>query len=292
MTAAQPDLVGPWVNEKLDALGRYLDYYTKVLKNQPWRTIYIDGFAGAGRAALRGVSEREGFFVGPDAGELKLIDGSPRVALGIANPFDRYVFIEPEATRAAQLQGLRTEFAGSRQIDVLCQDARSGIEWVLSQNVNRRTHRGVVFLDPFGANLDWSIVQVLAASGVFEVVINFALHMAIQRMLPNSGEFQSSWRKRLDAYFGTPDWYSEVYASRMGLLGRFPEKRGNYLVRLLRLYRNRLREAFGYVADPRLIRNTHGSPLYYLLWAGPHPRGLNGANYILRMGEHVADAGN
>jgi len=45
--------VGPWAKEKLDALARYLDFYTKVLKNQRWRTIYLDAYAGGGRAVLR-----------------------------------------------------------------------------------------------------------------------------------------------------------------------------------------------------------------------------------------------
>ena len=50
-----PDIavVGPWAKEKLEALERYLDFYTKVLKNQRWRTIYVDAFAGGGRALVR-----------------------------------------------------------------------------------------------------------------------------------------------------------------------------------------------------------------------------------------------
>lgn len=47
-------VVGPWAREKLDALARYLDFYTKVLKNQRWRTIYLDAFAGGGRCSARG----------------------------------------------------------------------------------------------------------------------------------------------------------------------------------------------------------------------------------------------
>ena len=46
---AEPPEVGPWAKDKLDALARYLDYYTKVLKNGPWRTVYVDAFAGGGR---------------------------------------------------------------------------------------------------------------------------------------------------------------------------------------------------------------------------------------------------
>ncbi len=45
-------VVGPWAKEKLDALGRYLDFYSKVLKNQSWRTIYVDAFAGGYGATI------------------------------------------------------------------------------------------------------------------------------------------------------------------------------------------------------------------------------------------------
>jgi len=88
--------VGPWAKEKLDALARYLDFYTKVLKNQPWQTIYLDAYAGGGRALIR--AEERTASSGPDlfgatppidVDARELIDGSPRVALAAANPFDR-----------------------------------------------------------------------------------------------------------------------------------------------------------------------------------------------------------
>jgi three-Cys-motif partner protein len=289
MNTERLDAVGPWAKEKLEALARYLDFYTKVLKNQRWRTIYVDAYAGSGRAALR-QSVRDVMSLledEPDAGLVEYINGSPRVALGIANPFARYVLIEPDPGRAARLEALRDEYRGSRQIDVLRQDAASGIEWLLTQNIGRNTHRGVGFLDPFGADLDWAVIQALANTRVFEVAINFTLNMAIQRMLPNSGEFQPGWRDRLDAYFGTSAWYGAVYEDRAQLFGTRIEKRPDYLENLLELYRGRLKEAFGYVSQAKVIQNTRGVPLYYLLWAGPNRKGLEGANYILSMGERL-----
>ncbi len=121
-----------------------------------------------------------------------------------------------------------------------------------------RTHRGIAFLDPFGAKLDWASIQKLADTGLFEVVVNFALSMAIQRMLPNSGEVPEGWASALDSYFGGRAWFEEVYQRRDGGLfatGGF-EKRPDYSERLLKLYRARLRSAFGHVSTPRLIRNT------------------------------------
>ena len=220
-----------------------------------------------------------------DEDQLALINGSPRVALDLENPFTRYIFIEPDPTRAAELEALQVEYGASRRIDIRAEDAASGIRWLTSQRISRRTHRGVAFLDPFGAGLEWSTIQALADTGFFEVVINFALNMAIQRMLPNSAVFQAGWRDRLDAYFGTAAWYDEVYENRSNLLGKEVVKRDGYLERLLSLYRSRLKEAFGLVSQPMLIRNTKGNPLYYLLWAGPNRKGLQGANYILSMGE-------
>ena len=43
---------GSWTIEKLDILESYLDAYTTVLKNQPFKLMYIDAFAGTGRIEL------------------------------------------------------------------------------------------------------------------------------------------------------------------------------------------------------------------------------------------------
>jgi three-Cys-motif partner protein len=293
-----PDIavVGPWAKEKLEALERYLDFYTKVLKNQRWRTIYVDAFAGGGRALVRAEPAQGNesiplFEPEPvsDVDRSELIDGSPRVALNVANPFSRYVFIENDPVRCDELEAVKIEFETERQIDILLANAADGIAWVTDKPISKATHRGVAFLDPFGANLEWTSIEKLAATGIFEVVVNFALSMAIQRMLPNSGVIPDAWAKTLDAYFGSRAWFEEVYRERNGGLFNTSgfEKREDYADRLLQLYRARLKTSFGHVSTPRMIRNSKGAPLYYLLWAGPHSKGLEGANHILSMGESL-----
>lgn len=287
--------VGPWAKEKLAALSRYLDFYTKVLKKTPWwQKVYFDAYAGGGRAVIRRAATAEpenanqvaflDDFASLDPEERELIDGSPRVALATANGFDRYVFVDPDPARAAELRALQAE--SGKPVEVLELTASEGIEWLLTQKISKKTHRGVAFLDPFGAKLDWDSVQKLAATGLFEVFVNFALDMAIVRMLTNSAELPPAWMDRLDRYFGGRQWFDEVYHKPEGLFGLGGlEKREDYRERLLELYRSKLRDAFGFVSTPRLIRNTRGAPLYYLLWAGPNKKGLEGADYILKMGE-------
>ncbi|MEC9346492.1 MAG: three-Cys-motif partner protein TcmP [Pseudomonadota bacterium] len=289
--------VGPWAREKLGALKLYLEYYTTALKNKRWRKIYVDAYAGGGRAVLRKSSVKftanDGMVLFDDVADgenIEFIDGSPRVALQLQNPFDRYVFIEPDKRRFEELRQLKSEFFGKRTIDLLNCSSSEGISWLLSKNLRRSTHRGVVFLDPFGADLPWSVVQRIGRTEMFEAVINFPLPMAIVRMLPNDGRVPEAWASRLNAFFGTSSWKDAVYQKNSEQLFEFPElvKIKDYDRKLLDLYISNLKLEYKNVASPRLIRNTKGTALYYLLWAGRHPLGLKGADHILKMGERVA----
>jgi len=43
---------GPWTQLKLDVLRKHLHFYAKALKNQNFRLIYIDAFAGSGSSTF------------------------------------------------------------------------------------------------------------------------------------------------------------------------------------------------------------------------------------------------
>lgn len=286
-SSKQPE-VGPWAKVKLEALRKYLDYYTKVLKNQPWRTIYVDAFAGGGKARVRkGSDEPEPIALWqeqpPDPEQQEFINGSPRIALDLANPFSRYVFIDSNDARIAELQALQSEYGDTRTISIRPGIAQDEIDWVLSRRISKATHRGVAFLDPFGAHLPWKSIEALAATELFEVLINFPLHMALARLMKNDGAIPQGWRTQLNEFFGGDEWYSDVYESDGRLFEMGPSKRDGYLDRLLDRYRQQLKSAFGHVSKPKLVTNTRGAPLYYLLWAGPHKKGLEGADYVLGM---------
>ena len=120
-----------------------------------------------------------------------------------------------------------------------------------------------------------------------EVLINFPVAMAINRLITKSGVVPEKWSEQLTKCFGTDEWRAISYQVRSTLLGPEVIKNDGVADSLLRLYMSRLRTIFPHVATPRLIRNTRGAPLYYLIWAGPHKLGLKVAEYILRQGERV-----
>jgi len=273
--------VGPWAREKLDALGQYLDFYTTVLKKQGrWLqgTIYVDAFAGPGLARIRTkskTSEPAGLFdQNRDSAEAEFLKGSPRVALEITNPFSLYLFVERDSQRIVELESIKAEYGDRRQIIVQEADANVALKAWLASGIDWRHHRAVVFLDPFGMQVSWFTINALAKTKAIEVIINFPLGMAIQRLLTRSGEISEGWRISLDTFFGSQEWRKITYEECEDLFGPRTSKVGDAGLRILEWYRIRLRQAFGHVSTARLIRNTRGNPLYYLIWAGPHERGV------------------
>jgi three-Cys-motif partner protein len=288
--------VGPWAKEKLEALGQYLGFYTTVLKNQDhWLrgTIFVDAFAGPGLSRVRTNPKTDapaGLFAtdaDSDNAEIEFLKGSPRVALDIENPFSAYVFIDNDKKRIAELNALKVEYGTSRDITVQEGDANVGLQNWLASGIDWKRHRAVVFLDPFGMQVPWSTIEALAKTKAIEVIVNFPLGMAIQRLLTKSGDIPKGWQISLDTFFGSPDWRHLVYQEGEDLFGPKLNKVSDSGTRLLEWYRGRLKKIFGHVSTARLIKNTRGNPLYYLIWAGPNATGLKGAEHILSKGEKL-----
>ncbi len=294
--------VGPWAAEKLECLGKYLSAYTTVLRKQGWwceRYLYIDAFAGGGKAQLRQydgepIAVPNALFDTPEITDdiectTDYVVGSPRVALEIKYPFSEYVFVEKSTVRISELEKLATEFGTSRNITIYQGDASEQIlrNILHSGKYNWKKCRAVAFLDPFGMQVPWSTIEALGRTRGIELILNLPIGMAIQRLLPKNGEFSEEKRAKMDAYFGSNDWYDIVYRQEVDLFGPKVTKVDQTGEKLAKWYQRRLKEVYGFASKPRLIRNTRGSHLYYLLWAGPNKAGSNIAKDVLAQGEAI-----
>src|SRR3546814_12861976 len=88
-----------------------------------------------------------------------------------------------------------------------------------------KSTRAVAFLDPFGLQVPWSTIEALSKTKAIEVIVNLPVGMAIQRLLPNSGDFAPDKRERLSEYFGSPEWEAVLYGESSGLFGVRSEER-------------------------------------------------------------------
>lgn len=280
--------VGPWAKQKLDALQAYLNAYMNVMKNQRFDLVYVDAFAGTGVARVRRAEAQDDTFDSllddEDAREAdEFIMGSPLRALGLSRQFKHYFFIDRDPRRIAMLEKLKGTYPG---VDIRPKegDANEAVQEIAA-HFGRWNLRGVAFLDPYGAHLHWATLEALAATKKFDVIINFPLDMAINRLLKRAGDLPITWRQQLDLCFGGQEWHPAVYEVTDGLFGEKVVKREDARERLLDLYVDKLRSAFGHVAGPSLVRNTRGAPLYHLIWASSHARGQPIAKHILKFGE-------
>jgi len=98
------DTIGPWSRDKLNLLGKYLQAYVTIFKNQEWCRgyYYIDAFACSVKLRLR------------DADAQEYIDGSPLVALKLDPPFSGYFFVEISPWRVERLQELVRTYSDSK----------------------------------------------------------------------------------------------------------------------------------------------------------------------------------
>lgn len=284
--------VGPWAKQKLDALESYLSAYHRVMQNQRFKLIYIDAFAGAGWSRVRnGSPDEAGLDLTFDddwaAAEDEFIAGSPVRALTTGRGFDQHYFFDADPRRAELLANLKLEYPG-KMIEVEVGDANAGVQALARRFQVSPLARGVAFLDPYGPNLHWRTVQALADTGKVDVIINFPLAMAINRLITKNPEIPENWVRLLDECFGTHEWYDLAYEETTDLFGGEGVRKSEATAeRLLALYHGRLKEAFGNVVSPSLVTNTKGTPLYYLMWAASNPKGAPIADYIMRLGKRV-----
>ena len=284
---------GDWTDTKLGILRRYLEAYSTALKNTPFKTAYIDAFAGTGYRTLE-QSEGEGHLLFPDLAEEStqgFLEGSARMALKVNPGFDRYLFIERDANRCAQLDSLRNEFPDlAKSIQIKQGDANKVIREICEKNWTSR--RAVLFLDPYGMQVDWLTIEKIAGTGAIDLWILFPLGIGINRLLPRSGQIPAGWRRRLDLFLGRDDWYQAFYKEETvtDLFGKEEttivkarvEEIGDYFI-------DRLKSAFpGVAPKPKVLMNSMNCPLYLFCFAvgsqNPQARAiaLRIANHILK----------
>jgi len=277
---------GAWTDEKLKVLEGYLSAYTTALKNTSLRKGYIDAFAGTG---YRDAPDPSNLL--PDLMDEEpqtLLDGSARIALRTEPPFDGFVFVEQHGGRRAQLEQLKDEFPEHRDaIQIRGGDANERIQEICALDWQRR--RAVLFLDPYGMQVEWRTIAAIAATKAIDMWLLFPLGIGVNRLLTRTGEIPLSWRERLTTLLGRDDWYDEFYRAETttNLFGDDETSVVRASIDTMGKYFNeRLRSVFFAVADePKVLRNSKGSPLYLLCFGAGNEKGsrvaLKIANHLL-----------
>lgn len=280
---------GPWTERKLKCLRDYLSAYRTIFtgneKARYFRTWYVDAFAGTGSRTT--TTDLPLLDLDEDTEAKEYQDGSARIALGLSSPFDRYLFVEKSRRRAGELRHvIKADYA---QLDDRCcirtGEANEEIrKWCAERNWKKE--RAVVFLDPYGMQVEWTSIQALAATKGVDL---WHLFPGIARLLRNDGKVDEKWGARLDILLGTDAWRERFLPKRIrtGLFGDIENvERAATEEAIKSFIHERLATCFGKsVGRGLILRNSKRSPLYFLCFAASNERGaraaLNIANDIL-----------
>lgn len=284
---------GDWTQKKLDIVAKYLAAYTTALKKQSFVTAYVDAFAGTGYRANSAAEETHGeeslfFFDIAQPEAQQLLDGSARIALNTEPRFSKYIFIDRDPEHCAELEKLKADFPDkAADITVIEGDANAAIV-KLCDETDWRSFRAVMFIDPYGMQLEWATIDKIAATEAIDLWLLFPLGVGVNRLLTKSGVIPPGWRHRLDVLLGTTEWSKELYRveKSLDLFGTEADHTVKASLEVIgRYFNDRLKTIFvGVAEEPAVLRNSKGSPLYLLCFAAGNEKG---AAIALKIAEHI-----
>lgn len=238
--------VGPWAKRKYHFLGRYLQMFSQGMKDKWPERHYIDLFASAGLARVRGTNE--------------IVRSSALIAATVPHSFTSLQFCEKDERKASALTQRLDALGVLDRARVLCGDVNQLIDDILSPVPDRRA-LNVVFADPYGLHLDFETVGKIAAKRC-DLIILLADNMDALR---NWGTY----------YAGNPDSTLDRFMGESGWRELLLSAGGDRVAQTFReRYQQRLQElGYSHFAHER-VKNTRGADIYTLLFASRHPMGL------------------
>ena len=241
---------GEWTKEKLTIIDDYLQFYVKALSRQKVKLVYIDAFAGSGKTYLADGTE---------------VDGSAVISLNY--DFDEYFFIEIDEDRITSLMEIiKTRFPSKlSKIHIINGNCNESLKKILAGLTVYQ--RGVMFLDPYALELDWSILEKANETKILDIWYLFPLN-ALTRNLPKKKALTDGTKAKLNAILGTSDWETKLYheSQQISLFGDINYERVNF-DELVAFIKERLSSTFAYVSPKsRMLKNSKNSALFILFY--------------------------
>ncbi|MCY7360418.1 MAG: three-Cys-motif partner protein TcmP [Rudanella sp.] len=270
---------GFWTQHKIEIFIKYLFAYLEIMKNQRFKLIYFDGFAGCGRIE----PENSGIE------ENKFIESVALQVLGMEHPklFDIYYVVDKHKKRSSALNALVKKKFPDLNAHVVRDDCNIRLIGMTDYMRQNDQYRALAFIDPFGMNLKWSSIEICRNLGI-DMWILIPTGVAVNRLLMRKQErIPESWLGKLEEFYGLPivELRSYFYREeeRLTLFGSetHVQKIENAIHKAVELYKQRLGTVWKYVSTPFPMKNSAGSTMYHFVIATNYASGFGIANDII-----------
>jgi three-Cys-motif partner protein len=214
--------VGAWAETKHSLVGLYDRLFSTGMKNKWDSRVYIELYAGPGLLRIRGTN--------------RFIWGSPFHALGVQDPFDKYIFCDSNVEALDALKRrVETHFpdANAAYIVGSCDEKVEDICREIPKFSGRFRVLSFCFADPTDISIKFATVKKLAQYFVdflFLLALDMDANRARQAYLdPNNTKIddflgEANWRQRWEQSSKRDfrRFLAEEYAKRMATLGYIP----------------------------------------------------------------------
>lgn len=277
---------GPWTEKKLQAFSKYVWSYLTIMRKFPyWQTIYFDGFAGSGT--------REKQVNADLMQQLKITEEEERTYKGAAERvlglqelgFDFYYFIDKKDSSLNKLKLKLNEKFKDKKIVYRSGDANHQLT-ELAKALRTKNYAALIFLDPFGMQLDWNSIAELKDTRS-DVWILVPTGVIVNRLLDRAGKLEFS--DKLQSFFGLPIeeikayFYQEKKVQTLFGEEEIITKVSQPIEKIARLYAERMKTIWKHVTDkPLVLKNRNGSPIFHFVFASNNQNAKNIAKQIIQ----------
>ena len=237
---------GPWSRDKLHFLSYFAEMFSTGMKNR-WPTrAYVDLFAGPGLDWDKTTGEE--------------FDGSPMLALGCRTPFTHLYFNDYNREYVDALKQRQESRFPEQNVAYYTLDCNEAAGVIARELPSRALV--FCFVDPWTYEVTFDSLEALCEHRSIDLIVTFH-STAIKR---NAHQDIAA----VDKFLGDAAWRDEYFAAE----GDPSRPRTHVLIeKFTASLRERLK--FTHFGEPEVIRNTHGAPIFYLLFASRNSRGLD-----------------
>lgn len=236
--------VGPWAEDKYRLLALYDRLFSTGMKFKWDLRIYVDLYAGGGLSRVQGTN--------------KILTGSPIIALGVADPFDHYVFCEQNDNLLRALKARVSRLFPQARASFLLGDCNDRVDEILALIPASSPTQKVLslcFADPHSLSIKFSTVKKLAKHRM-DFLFLLALWMDANR---NEEHYLNPKNPKIDEFLESSDWRARWTAQKEERI-RFPQFLAEEFSRGM--------VSLGYLHQPfyrmKLVRSEMNLPLYHL----------------------------
>lgn len=249
--------IGTWGKRKYHFLERYLTIFTRAMKGK-WKEIhFIDLFAGAGLARIRGTN--------------LIVRTSTLIAAQLEVPFHGVHACDQSEENIHALRQ-RIDSLQLKNVTITCGDANKAVDSIV-RRIPPTDTLCVTFADPFGLHLDFDTVRKIAKLRS-DLIILLADNMDALRNW--AAYYFDNPDSNLDKFMGDSDWRKS--------LPNMP-KTDKQALYLRDRYKTQLSTlGYSHFGECR-IQNENEQPIYSLIYASRNGLGVKFWNAALEVDE-------